>query len=146
MHANIDVNPNDWSRDGKYILYTAGNDLWYLMPQDLKTSLFLKALSVIRNGQFSPDGKWVAYASNETGKWEIYVASFPDARLKRQISTSGGEQPRWRRDGKELFYISSDEKIMGGRYERSDFRSRRADRPFPSYSSPSGYEFRPIRL
>jgi len=41
VHANIDVNPNDWSRDGKYILYTAGNDLWYLMPQDLKTSLFL---------------------------------------------------------------------------------------------------------
>src|SRR5262249_50314931 len=65
-----------------------------------------------RNGQFSPDGKWVAYASNETEKWEIYVASFPDARFKRQVSTSGGEQPRWRGDGKELFYISSDRKIM----------------------------------
>jgi hypothetical protein len=79
---------------------------------ELKSNAFLKAVSAIRNGQFSPDGKWVAYASNETGKWEIYVTSFPDARGKWQISTSGGEQPRWRGDGKELFYVSSDEKMM----------------------------------
>jgi hypothetical protein len=66
----------------------------------------------MRNGQFSPDGKWVAYASNETGKWQIYVTSFPDARGKWQVSTSGGEQPRWRGDGKELFYIGLDGKMM----------------------------------
>ena len=74
--------------------------------------MFLKAPSVLRNGQFSPDGKWVAYASNETGKWEVYVTSFPDARGKWQVSSGGGEQPRWRGDGKELFYLSSDDKMM----------------------------------
>jgi hypothetical protein len=54
----------------------------------------------------------VAYASNESGKWEIYVTSFPEARGKWQVSTGGGEQPRWRGDGKELFYLSSDSKMM----------------------------------
>jgi eukaryotic-like serine/threonine-protein kinase len=104
--------PSDWSKDGKYILYTRAADLWFVSLPDLKSSLFLKAASVISNGQFSPDGKWVAYASNETGKWEIYVTSFPEARGKWQISTGGGEQPRWRSDGKELFYLSADDKMM----------------------------------
>ncbi len=104
--------PNDWFRDGKYILYQRDTDLWFMTLPELKSHLFLKAPSVIRNGQFSPDGKWVAYASNETGKWEIYVTSFPDARGKWQVSMGGGEQPRWSHDGKELFYLSSDAKIM----------------------------------
>jgi Tol biopolymer transport system component len=104
--------PSDWSRDGKYILYCRGPDLWFVTYPELKSSLFLKAPSVFRNGQFSPDGKWVAYASNETGKWEIYVTSFPDARGRWQISSGGGEQPRWPGDGKELFYLSLDGKMM----------------------------------
>ena len=104
--------PSDWSRDGKYILYCRGPDLWFVTYPELKSSLFLKAPSVFRNGQFSPDGKWVAYASNETGKWEIYVTSFPDARGRWQISSGGGEQPRWRGDGKELFCLSLDGKMM----------------------------------
>jgi hypothetical protein len=112
VHADVDVIPNDWSRGGKYILYSRGADLWFVTFPDLKSNLLLKAVSVIRNGQFSPDGKWVAYASNETGKWEIYVTSFPDARGKWEVSTGGGEQPRWREDGKELFYLSSDRKMM----------------------------------
>lgn len=103
--------PNDWSRDGKYVLYTRGTDLWLVTVPELKTSPFLKAVSVLRNGQFSPDGKWVAYASNESGKWEVYVTSFPEPRGKWQVSTGGGEQPRWRSDGRELFYLSSDNKI-----------------------------------
>ena len=72
----------------------------------------MKAPSTIRNGQFSPDGKWVAYASNESGKWEIYVTSFPEARGKWQVSTGGGEQPRWRGDGKEIFYLSTNGWMM----------------------------------
>jgi len=104
--------PNDWSRDGKYILYSTGSELWLVTVPELKSSLFLKGPSVLRNGQFSPDGKWVAYASNETGKWEIFVTSFPDAHGKWQVSMGGGEQPRWRGDGKELFYLSSDGKVM----------------------------------
>jgi hypothetical protein len=112
LHDEIDKFPNDWSRDGKYILYARHTDLWFLNLPDLKKSLFLKAPSVLRNGQFSPDGKWVAYASNETGKWEIYVTSFPEPRGKWQVSVGGGEQPRWRGDGRELFYLSSDSKMM----------------------------------
>jgi Tol biopolymer transport system component len=104
--------PNDWFKSGKYILYTRGPDLWFTTAPELRSSLFLKAPSILRNGQFSPDGKWVAYASNETGKWEIYVTSFPEARGKWQVSVGGGEQPRWRGDGKELFYLSSDSRMM----------------------------------
>ncbi len=111
-HDNFDKVPNDWSRDGKYILYARGSDLWFMTVPELKGREFLKAASVLTNGQFSPGGKWVAYASNETGKWEIYVTSFPEPRGRWQVSTGGGGQPRWRSDGKELFYLSSDGKIM----------------------------------
>ena len=107
-----DKYPDDWSRDGKYILYNRAGDLWFVTLPELKSRLFLKAVSVLRNGQFSPDGKWVAYSSNETGKWEIYITSFPDARGKWEVSTGEGEQPRWRGDGKELFYLSLDGKMM----------------------------------
>jgi eukaryotic-like serine/threonine-protein kinase len=112
IKSEIDSFPTDWSHDGKYILYGRGPDLWFVTLPELKSSQFLKAVSVLRNGQFSPDGKWVAYASNESGKWEIYVTSFPEARGKWQVSAGGGEQPRWRADGKELFYLSSDGKMM----------------------------------
>jgi Tol biopolymer transport system component len=110
--AGEDKFPSAWSRDGKYILYTRGTDLWFLTFPELEGQLFLKAPSAMKNGQFSPDGKWVAYASNESGKWEIYVTSFPDAHGKWEVSNGGGDQPRWRGDGKELFYLTADGKIM----------------------------------
>jgi eukaryotic-like serine/threonine-protein kinase len=112
VHDDVDKVPNDWSRDGKYILYAGGTDLWLVNVPELQNRIFLKAPSVLKNGQFSPDGKWVAYASNESGRWEIYVTSFPEARGKWQVSVGGGEEPRWRGDGKELFYISSGSKMM----------------------------------
>ena len=107
-----DKYPDAWSRDGKYVLYTEGAELKYLTLPEMTSTLFLKAPSTLKNAQFSPDGKWVAYASNETGKWEVYLTSFPEARGRWQVSTSGGEQPRWRGDGKELFYLSPEAKIM----------------------------------
>jgi len=114
LRDGIDKFPYDWSQDGRYILFAAGAgaSFQYLALPELKTALFLKAPSVLKNGQFSPDGKWVAYASNETGKWEIYVTSFPEPRGKWQVSVGGGEQPRWQGDGRELFYLSSDNKMM----------------------------------
>ena len=63
-------------------------------------------------GQFSPDGRWVAYASNESGRAEVYVAAFPGAGGKRQISTAGGNNPRWRRDGKGLFCLAPNNTLM----------------------------------
>jgi Tol biopolymer transport system component len=111
-HGDADEFPTDWSRDGKYVLYEKGQELWSLTFPELKSSLFLKGPSTVKNGQFSPDGKWVAYASNESGKWDIYVTSFPEGRGKWQVSNGGGEQPRWKGDGKELFYLSPDGRIM----------------------------------
>ena len=112
LHSEVDKFPNDWSREGKYVLYMQDTDFGFISLPELKDSLFLKAPSVLRNGQLSPDGKWLAYASNETGKWEIYVTSFPEPRGKWQVSVAGGEQPRWRGDGRELFYLSPDSKVM----------------------------------
>jgi eukaryotic-like serine/threonine-protein kinase len=104
--------PTDWSHDGKYVLYERGSDLWFVTMPELQARQFLKAASSLKSGQFSPDGKWVAYASNESGRWEIYVTSFPEAHGKWQVSNGGGDQPRWRRDGKELFYLDPDAKLM----------------------------------
>jgi hypothetical protein len=64
------------------------------------------------DGQISPDGKWVAYASDESGAWEIYVSSFPGAAGKWQVSRGGGSEPRWRGDGKEIFYIAPSGMLM----------------------------------
>jgi hypothetical protein len=64
------------------------------------------------SAHFSPDGRWVAYASNESGAFEVYVQSFPERGRKHQVSTSGGFQPRWRRDGKELYYLAPDRRLM----------------------------------
>jgi hypothetical protein len=62
--------------------------------------------------QFSPDGRWMAYTSNESGQPQVYVQAIPASGAKWQISSDGGDQPRWRGDGKELFYISADQKLM----------------------------------
>ena len=63
-------------------------------------------------GQFSPDGKWVAFVSNESGRPEVFVQSFPDGRARTQVSTAGGTQVRWSGDGKEIFYVAPDGKMM----------------------------------
>ena len=110
-------NPTDWSADGKYILYQeqspkTGYDLWVLpLSGEQKPSPFLQTNSVEVQGRFSPNGKWVAYTSNESGTYQVYVRSFPSGG-QWQISDNGGGDPKWRRDGKELFYISSDRKLM----------------------------------
>jgi serine/threonine protein kinase len=107
-----DEYPSDWSPDGKSILYDRDTQLWVATLPDLETRPFVKIPAIVRNAKFSPNGKWVAYTSNESGKWEIYVTSFPDARGKWQVSSAGGTQPRWRRDGQELFYLAPDGKLM----------------------------------
>ena len=102
----------DWSRDGKFILIRKGNELWYLSwPQRVAKAL-AQGRWTVRGAQFSPDGRWIAYSSNETGKMEIYVANFLSGNGKWQVSSGGGQEPRWRQDGKELFYLSPDGKMM----------------------------------
>ncbi|MDA2925138.1 hypothetical protein MYX65_10915, partial [Acidobacteria bacterium AH-259-L09] len=100
----------DWSRDGRFILYQENDpktraDLWVLpMFGDQKAIPFLQTEFHEPQAQFSPDGQWIAYVSTESGNYEVYVQPFPGPGGKWQISTSGGLQPSWRADGKELFY------------------------------------------
>ncbi|MBZ5528968.1 MAG: serine/threonine-protein kinase [Acidobacteriia bacterium] len=102
-----------WSPDGRYLIYADGvagvgtmGDLWVLpMSGDRKPFLYLQTSRDERDAQFSPDGRWVAYMSNESGQNEVYVAPFPWTGAKWQVSTQGGAIPRWRHDGKELFYV-----------------------------------------
>ena len=110
--------PWDWSRDGRYLLYVeisaaTGQDLWVMpMTGEQKPSVFLRTPYNEGTPQFSPDGKWVAYTSDESGRNEVYVLSFPGAAGKVQISSGGGANTRWRGDGRELYYVSADEKLM----------------------------------
>src|SRR5216684_170691 len=108
----LQVSPWDWSRDTKYVLFRKANELWYLTWPERVAKPLLQAKWTVRNAQFSPDGRWVAYASNETGNMEIYVSSFPNGNGKWQVSNAGGQEPRWRQDGKELFYLSAEGKVM----------------------------------
>jgi serine/threonine protein kinase len=100
----------DWSRDGRYIMYQYGpgvnSQLWVVpLFGDHKPFAYTGSSQQERGGVFSPDGRWVAYMSNESGRPEIYVAPFPWTGAKWQISNTSGASPRWRSDGKELYYF-----------------------------------------
>jgi serine/threonine protein kinase len=102
--------PTGWSADGKYVMFESRDqNQWDLLAATGSGSLqpirFLTSRFNERQGRFSPDGSWVAYASDESGQYEIYVQSFPNAGSKIQVSTKGGVDPQWRRDGTELFFI-----------------------------------------
>jgi len=112
------VFPSDWSSDGRYIAYYRTDpknqlDIWVLpMFGDRKQFPYVHGEFNESQGQFSPDGKWMAYVSDESGSPQIYVQSFPGLTGKWQISPNGGGQPRWRPDGKELYYVAPDQKLM----------------------------------
>jgi serine/threonine protein kinase len=118
LEAEYAVWPNDWSRDGKYIVYEENDpkmrsDLWILpMVGDRKPVEFLKGEFNESQAQISPDSKWIAYSSDESGKSEVYVQTFPSKDGKWQISTSGGSMPSWRGDGKEIYYWAMDRNLM----------------------------------
>jgi dipeptidyl aminopeptidase/acylaminoacyl peptidase len=107
-----------WSSDGRYLVYATVNDetrwdLW-LFPLfgDRKPTPLVRTPFNEFQAQISPDGRWLAYASDETGSYEIHVQAFPTPTWKRRISTSGGTEPQWRGDGRELFYLSTQGKLM----------------------------------
>ena len=90
-----------------------GADLWLApLAGDRKPIAFLRTRFHDYLGLFSPDGRWIAYQSNESGRYEIYVTSFPDRTDKWRISADGGSFPRWRRDGREIFFIGADNRLM----------------------------------
>jgi len=118
LESNFDKAPSSFSPDGRFLLYSAVDpktkaDLWVLpLGGDRKPFPFLQTEFTESFGQFSPDGRWIAYRSDESRGGEIYVAPFPGPGGQRQVSTAGGRQPRWRGNGKELFYLSPDDKMM----------------------------------
>lgn len=114
--------PTDWSRDGKWVLFQrpgdkTSQDLW-IAPQSPESSgqqkpvPYLNSQFAESNGVFSPDGRWIAYVSNESGHDEVYVQAFPLTDEKDQISIGGGNEPEWRKDGAELFYLAADRNLM----------------------------------
>ncbi|HKA36470.1 MAG TPA: hypothetical protein VKH43_06585, partial [Thermoanaerobaculia bacterium] len=109
--------PTSMSPDGRWLICSVLNpktkwDLELYSLADRKMSDFLKTDFDELEGEFSPDGRWVAYSSNESGRYEVYVQPFPGPGGKYQISTGGGGMPVWRRDGKELFYLAADQRLM----------------------------------
>jgi Tol biopolymer transport system component len=114
--------PGTWSHDGKRLIYVrndqkGGFDLWTLPlpPASVKPEVYLQTPFAERQPQFSPDGRWVAYISNESvpSQYQVYVQPFPPGGGKFQISTgAGGTEPRWRRDGKEIFYLAANGTLM----------------------------------
>jgi serine/threonine protein kinase/dipeptidyl aminopeptidase/acylaminoacyl peptidase len=134
---NLEKSPTSWSTDGKFLLYLtgvvrsafvgAGGDLWALplTPQrpgePLKPFLLSQGPFNAFDAQFSPDSRWIAYVSNESQRAEIYVTPFPPLASgvggKRQVSAAGGILPRWRQDGKEIFYMGPDGQLMAAEIE-----------------------------
>ncbi|HSS43833.1 MAG TPA: hypothetical protein VLO07_00715, partial [Thermoanaerobaculia bacterium] len=109
-----------WSPDGRFLLYAvrsgAQNGLWAVnldgerKPRLLLTGVFDPVPPPL--AQFSPDGRWIAFSSAESGRSEVYVTPFPGPGERVRVSTSGGRRPRWRRDGRELFYVSGDNDMI----------------------------------
>jgi Tol biopolymer transport system component len=126
LESNLHKYPTSWSPDGRFLLYdcfdpkTQTNDLWVLpLSVDRESRIrpgqpfpLLQTDANESHGQFSPDGRWIAYQSNESGRFEIYVIPFPGPGGKWQVSTSGGAWARWPRDGKEIIYWAPDHKLM----------------------------------
>ncbi len=106
-------NPNSWSPDGQLLAFhevnpTTQRDIWVLRLKDRKAEPFLRTPADESAPRFSPDGHWLTYVSNESGRFEIYVQPYPGPGGKWQISTNGGTEPVWNPNGHELFYRNGD--------------------------------------
>ena len=112
--------PSQWSRDGRFLVYSSPDpktksDIWVLPLEggaDRKSIVFVHSEFNEDFGQLSPDSRWMAYTSDESGQREVYVRPFPTGDGQTKISIAGGEQPRWCCDGKELFFVAGDGKLM----------------------------------
>jgi Tol biopolymer transport system component len=118
--------PQTWSADGRWLIFTSadpetGEDLW-MAPADGSAAPrpFVVADFNQREAQLSPDGRWMAYASNESGRFEIYVRPYPTGPGHWKVSIDGGVEPRWRDDGRELFFVGPDRRLRAVSIARSD--------------------------
>ncbi len=143
---------SDWSRDGKYLLYHLANpetglDLWYLERNEdgsgWEPHLFLQTPFGEFVPRFSPDGRYVAYVSNESGQDEVYVQSFPEGGRKVTVSRNGGTKVRWSRDGKELFYVEGQTLVAVAVSSGSSFSVGSATRLFEHQGLRPGFNYAP---
>jgi eukaryotic-like serine/threonine-protein kinase len=138
--------PTSWSRDGRHVLYVVVNpktssDLWVLsLDGTSKPVPFLRSGAAESQAQFSPDPqgppRWVAFTSNESGRDEVQLRTFPDAQNRLVVSSAGGHSPRWRKDGKELFYVAGDGMVMSAAISDNPFRVAAAT---PLFRTPQGF-------
>ena len=118
LSTSLNKFPTDWSRDGRFLLYDEydpklGADVWGLpLDKDRKPFPIVRTESNEGQGQFSPDGQWIAYQSDKTGRPEIYLRPFPGPGDDVRASIDGGAQARWNPNGQELFYIGADDRLM----------------------------------
>jgi len=123
----VNTLPLDWSHDGRFVLfmtYGATGD-WDLgaMPMNGGSNTAIGVAHTAfteRTGQFSPDGRWIAFESDESGRDEIYVQAFPASASKTIVSTGGGIEPRWSPTGRELFYVAPDGHLMSVTFRFAD--------------------------
>ena len=143
---------SDWSRDGKYLLYhlsdaEIGYDLWYLERNEdgsgWEPHRFLQTPFKEFVPRFSPDGRYVAYVSNESGQNEVYVQPFPEGGRKVTVSSNGGTKVRWSRDGKELFYVEGETLVAVSVSSGSSFSVGSATRLFEHPGLRRGFNYAP---
>jgi serine/threonine protein kinase len=121
----VAASPSDWSRDGRYVLYrttsaATSGDLWVLpVSGDRKPFPFATSKFSETRGQFSPDGRWVAFESDESGRPEVYVKGFPNPGQQWQVSLDGGIEARWAPDGRDVYFISPDARMMSAAVQPS---------------------------
>jgi serine/threonine protein kinase/Tol biopolymer transport system component len=150
LKSSLDKTPLDWSRDGKFVVYQVDDpvtkaDLWILpLSGDKKPFPYLHSNFTETDARFSPDGKWIAYASDESGKYEVYLQHFPQSGGKWQVSVNGGGSPEWRRDGKEIYYISAERKLMAADIRTTD-SSVQVGIPSPLFEATVDVYFAPNR-
>jgi Tol biopolymer transport system component len=139
------MRPTAWSADGRWLLYTTdqpktGLDVWAIpMSGERRATAVLQSTANESDAQVSPDGRWIAYVSDETGRNEVFVRSFPESKGKWLISSGGGTRPRWRTDGRELVFVSGEGMLTSVAIEGSP--ELRIGREQPLFSLRSASEF-----
>jgi Tol biopolymer transport system component len=135
--------PQSWSPDGAAVAYVTiepktSSDIWLMsMRGNAQPTPLIRTQYIEQHPRISPDGQWLAYVSNESGRFEIYLTRFPTAEGRRQISTDGGNFPIWRRDGRELFYVVQDGTIMAATMQVTADGEVNTRQPRPLFKAPA---------